>query len=79
MTAATDMLAKYLAAEAAILEGKEVAFGDRRLRMEDLDMVIAGRKGWEARVSAETAGSVGRPSVGGVSFMLANFRDGDRS
>lgn len=79
MTAATDMLAKYLAAEAAILDGKEVSFGDRRLRMEDLDMVIAGRKDWEKRVSAESAASACRPSIGGVGFMLANFSGGDRS
>ncbi|NYE62198.1 hypothetical protein FHW58_003413 [Duganella sp. 1224] len=73
MSAATEMLAKYLTAEAAILEGKEVSFGERKLRMEDLDMVIAGRKDWEAKVAAEAANAAGRPTVGGVAFSVANF------
>ena len=53
MTTATDMLAKYLAAEAAVLEGKEVSLGDRKLRMEDLASITAGRKEWERRVQQE--------------------------
>jgi hypothetical protein len=57
MTTATDMLAKYLTAEAEILQGKEVRFGDRTLRMEDLDMVRAGRKEWEGKVNAEAGRS----------------------
>ncbi len=75
MTTATDMLAKYLAAEAAILEGKEVRFGERILRMEDLNRVIAGRQEWEARVQAENAraGGAARQSIGGATFVLANF------
>lgn len=73
MTIATDMFAKYLAAEAAILEGKEVHLGDRRLRMEDLNMVIAGRREWERRVAQEGASAAGVPTIGGIGFMLANF------
>lgn len=73
MTTATDMLAKYLAAESAILEGKEVRFADRILRMEDLSMVIAGRQEWEMRVKAESNSSAARPSIGGAGFVLANF------
>lgn len=73
MTTASDMLAKYLAAEVAVLEGKEVHLGERRLRMEDLDMVIAGRKEWERRVSAETASAAQAPTIGGLSFAVANF------
>lgn len=73
MTTATDMLAKYIAAEVAVLEGKEVHLGDRRLRMEDLNMIIAGRKEWEQRVSQERSVSAGRPTIGGVAFSLANF------
>ncbi|MFY9261325.1 MAG: hypothetical protein WAO71_12560 [Gallionella sp.] len=41
---ATEMRDKYLAAELALLEGKEVSFGDRKLKMEDLPNIIAGRK-----------------------------------
>lgn len=67
------MLAKYLAAETAILEGKEVKFNDRTLRMEDLNMVIAGRKEWQQRVAQEAGAAAGRPSIGGIGFSLANF------
>lgn len=73
MTTATDMLANYLAAEAAILEGKEVSMGDRKLRMEDLASVIAGRKEWERRVSLKVAVANRTPTIGGVSFSLARF------
>lgn len=73
MTTATAMLAKYLAAEAAVLEGKEVSLGDRKLRMEDLASITAGRKEWEGRVAQETRAAIGAPSIGGLSFALANF------
>lgn len=73
MTVATDMLAKYLAAEAAILEGKEVRLGDRLLKMEDLDKVQAGRKEWALVVSREQAKTGQRPTIGGVTFSVARF------
>ncbi len=73
MTIATDMLAKYLAAEAAILEGKEVKLGDRTLRMEDLGSVIAGRKEWQQAANREIAAAGRTPSIGGLSFALARF------
>ncbi len=74
MTTATEMLNKYIAAESAILEGKEVRFGDRTLRMEDLDKVQTGRREWERRAAAEVpAGAPERPTFGGVGFGLANF------
>jgi len=73
MTAASDMLAKYLAAEAAVLEGKEVSLGDRKLRMEDLPSIIAGRKEWEGRVAQEQRQAAGTPAFGGLSFAVANF------
>jgi hypothetical protein len=73
MTIATDMLAKYIAAEMAVLEGKEVTFGDRKLRMEDLPSVIAGRREWEGRVAQEARVVAGAPSIGGLSFAVANF------
>lgn len=76
MTTATDMLDKYLKAEAAILEGKEVRFGERTLRMEDLDMVQKGRLEWERRVAAENASAIGsRPTFGGTGFSVANFNN----
>lgn len=74
MTQATDMLEKYLAAEQAILEGKEARIGDRILRMEDLAQVREGRKEWEARVNAESqSGSNAGNSIGGRSFSLARL------
>lgn len=73
MTTATDMLAAYLAAESAILLGKEASIGDRRLRYEDLAEIRNGRKEWEARVAAETANAAQAPSIGGLSFSLARM------
>lgn len=73
MTIATDMLAKYLAAEQAILEGKEVRLGDRSLRMEDLPSVRAGRAEWERRVAAEQASAAGVRTVGGLTFFNARL------
>ncbi|QBI05223.1 hypothetical protein EYF70_22555 [Pseudoduganella albidiflava] len=67
------MLAKYLAAETAILEGKEVKFADRTLRMEDLAFVQAGRREWEARVAAETPAAKAAPKFGGLRFSVARF------
>jgi len=73
MSTATEMLAKYLAAEAAILEGKEVRLNGRVLRREDLDLVREGRKEWEAKVAAEEAAAKGTPTVGGLGFSLARL------
>ncbi|NGZ86420.1 hypothetical protein [Duganella aceris] len=69
-----EMLAKYMTAEAAILEGKEVRFGDRALRMEDLSEVRAGRIEWERRVAAGASQVAGRPTFGGLGYSLADFR-----
>lgn len=71
MSTATDMLAKYLAAETAILEGKEARLGDRWLRMEDLAEVRKGRIEWENRVSTEQATAAG--AGGAFGFSLARL------
>ena len=74
MTTATDMLTKYLAAEQAILEGKEARIGDRWLHREDLSAVIKGRKEWEQRVSAENRYASGNvPTIGGIRFSVARL------
>lgn len=73
MTTATDMLAKYLAAEQAILEGKEVRLGERTLKMEDLNAVIVGRKEWQQAVSREASIVTKAPTIGGMTFSLAQF------
>jgi hypothetical protein len=46
-----------------LLEGKEVAFGDRRLRREDLAEIRAGRREWEQRVASEASRASGRSSL----------------
>ena len=76
MIDAQSMLSKYLAAEQAILEGKEVRFGDRTLRMEDLAEVRHGRQEWERRVAADAGRVARRPTFGGLGFSVADFRGG---
>lgn len=56
MSTATDMLAKYLAAEAAILGGQSYKWGDRQLTRADLAQVQAGRREWERKAAAEARG-----------------------
>lgn len=73
MSTATDMLTKYMVAEGALLEGKEVQFGDRRLKMEDLPNIIAGRREWEQRVAAENAAANKAPTLGGLEMKVASF------
>lgn len=73
MSTATDMLANYLAAEQAILEGKEARLGDRMLRLEDLAEVRKGRLEWEQRVAAESATSAEAPRIGGIAFSHARL------
>jgi len=73
MTVATDMLARYLAAETAILEGQECRWEDSTLKMADLEWVQKGRREWEAKVAAESARSARTPTIGGLGFAVARF------
>lgn len=73
MTTAADMLAKYLAAEAAVLDGKEVRFQDRMVRLEDLEWIQKGRREWESKVAAEQSAAAGAPRIGGLTFSQARF------
>lgn len=73
MTTATDMLAAYLAAEAAVLQGKEARVGDRSYKSEDLPAIREGRKEWEARVSAELGRANKVATIGGLSFSHARL------
>lgn len=63
MTTSAEMLDKYINAEAAILDGQSVRFGDRILTRANLIEVQQGRKEWERRVSAEA-----RMATGGTSL-----------
>ena len=73
MTIATDMLASYMAAEAAVLTGKTVSFNGRTHTTEDLAEIRKGRKEWEARVNAEATGSSARSTIGGLGYSVASF------
>jgi hypothetical protein len=73
MSTATDMLAAYLAAEAAVLKGKEATIGERRFRYEDLSAIRDGRKEWEAKVAAENATAGKAPTIGGLTFKHARL------
>jgi hypothetical protein len=70
MSTATDMLQKYIDAEAAILTGQSVRFGERLLTRADLDMVQSGRREWERKVAVEN-----RLASGGTSprYQLPDF------
>jgi len=53
MSIATDMLQKYIDAEAAILAGQSVRFGERLLTRANLLEVQQGRREWERKAGAE--------------------------
>ena len=69
MTTATDMLAKYLAAEQAILEGKEARLGDRTAHggiiVAGLPTVLIGRNDGECIAQAACAGAAHFQSASG--------------
>lgn len=74
MTIATDMLAAYIAAETAILEGKSHSFNGRSLTHENLQEIRAGRKEWEAKVKAEqTPAAAKKGMIGGLGVSVARF------
>lgn len=66
MPTASQMLQRYLDAEAAVLDGQSVRMGDRSLTRADLAEIQAGRREWEAKVAREN----GR----GGGFKAADFR-----
>lgn len=76
----SEMYAAYLAAELAVLSGKEARLSingvDRVMRREDLDMIRAGRAEWQAKVDAAAASAAGRPAIGGLGYAVANFSGG---
>lgn len=53
MSTATDKLAEYLSAEAAVLKGQTVDIDGQRVSLPDLPEIRKGRIEWERRVSAE--------------------------
>ncbi len=73
MTTATDMLAQYLAAESAILQGQEFSFEGRSLKRADLPSIRAGRLEWEKRAQSEAMAKAGGAQIGGLSFAVARM------
>ncbi|NQD37466.1 primosomal replication protein PriB/PriC domain protein [Permianibacter sp. IMCC34836] len=63
MSQASDMVALYITAEQAVLEGKTYRHGEKLWTSEDLVEIRAGRREWEARVAAEQGGRRAGPSV----------------
>ena len=72
-TSASEMLAKYLEAEAAVLAGKSITFNGRSMTMENLNEIRSGRREWEQRVNQQAGRAAGRPSFGGMPFSVASF------
>lgn len=74
---AQAMVTAYLACERQILLGKEVRMGgagtERWFRQEDLPAVRAGRKEWEAKVTALQNTAVANPTFGGLGYSLSDF------
>jgi adenylylsulfate kinase-like enzyme len=62
------MVDRYMAAEAAVLDGQEIMFNGRKQVMSDLPSIRAGRLEWERRVAAQQNALTGRPP-----YSLASF------
>lgn len=81
MTTPTEMYNAYLAAELAVLGGKEARLSingiDRMVRREDLDMIQAGRREWERKAADVANTASGRPAIGGLGYSLASFASRD--
>lgn len=69
-----EMIAKYIAAEEAVLQGKEIAIGgqsgplSRRFTREDLAEIRKGRQEWERRLVAIDA-----PPASRMGYSVATF------
>ena len=61
-------LQAYLAAEAKILSGQSVRFGERELRRADLEMVQGEIRRLQRAVAAERNAGRGRPSFANADF-----------
>jgi hypothetical protein len=71
MSTATEMLAQYLAAESAVLNGKSVLMNGRQLTRENLSEIRQGRMEWERKVNAEKASGKGGSGL----YSVADFRE----
>ncbi len=71
MTTATEMLDKYITAEANILDGQIVRWNERILTRANLAEVQQGRKDWERRVASEARIA---NSGSSIRFQTPDFR-----
>lgn len=73
MSTASEMVAKYIAAEAAVLKGQSYMLstgtGSRQLTRANLPEIRAGRREWEQRLAAEQA----RTKGGSSDYSVADF------
>lgn len=68
---AQEMLDLYIAAEAAVLSGKEYQDHKGRVfKRENLAEIRAGRKEWELKVVNQAKAAKGR---GGIAVSIASF------
>ncbi len=56
MTAAQEMLDFYMRAEASVLQGQSIRYGERLLTRADLAEIRKGRQEWQSVVDGQTAG-----------------------
>jgi len=69
MSEATEMVAAYVAAEKAVLNGQSYTLNGRSLTRANLPDIRKGRAEWEARVRTESASSQG----GSSNYSVADF------
>jgi hypothetical protein len=74
MSQATDMLAKYIEAEQAVLKGLTYRIGDLQLTRANLNEIIAGRQDWQRAVNIEAAKAAGQR--GPLSVHVSDFNHG---
>lgn len=70
MSTATEMLAAYIAAEAAVLQGQAFTLAGRALTRANLSEIRKGRAEWQRSVEAEQAAAAGH---GTSRFSQADF------
>lgn len=72
MTVASERLARYIAAETAILQGQEVRMegpgGHRMWRGADIAEIRAEIESLQRQVAAEQSAALGAPMIGGLTF-----------
>ena len=71
MSHATEMLAAYIAAEKAVLQGQSYTILNRSLTRVNLAEIRNGRREWQAKVNAEQSAATGGSSL----YSVADFRD----